>query len=100
MEIASTQSLTYPTHKITFGAIEIGYLALSTIYGLKRAGIYSITPDAINIDDAVLHVKPLGTDIKKCHIIPKEIIPVIHNFKEGLKMIKNKLKNFVISLIN
>lgn len=74
-----------------FGAVEIGYLLLSTVYGLKRTEIYDITSDAIDIDNSHICIKPVKTtDIEKNHIIQVEIAPIMRNFKTGLKKMKNK----------
>jgi integrase len=74
-----------------FGAVEIGYLLLSTVYGLKRTEIYNITSETIDIDNSNICIKPLKTtDIEKNHIIPTEIMPIMRNFKAGLKKMKNK----------
>lgn len=77
--------------KKLFGTIEIGYLVLSTIYGLKRIEIYNIEEDSIDIDNKVFRIKPVkSTDQARYHVIPSKILSFMSNLKDSLKMVKGK----------
>lgn len=77
--------------KKLFGTIEVGYLVLSTVYGLKRIEIYNIEEDSFDIDNKVFCIKPeKPTDHKRYHIIPNELLPFISRLKDGLKSVKRK----------
>lgn len=83
--------ITDSTHLFTFGDVEIGYLLLSTIYGLKRIEIYNIGKDSIDINNKVFCIKPVKpTDHKRYHLIPNELLPFLSRLKEGLNRIKGK----------
>ena len=77
--------------KKLFGTIEIGYLLLSTIYGLKRIEIYNIGEDSIDIDNKVFRIRPVkSTDQARYHVIPNELLPFMSRLKDGLKSVKRK----------
>ncbi|MCL6577973.1 MAG: tyrosine-type recombinase/integrase [Candidatus Bathyarchaeota archaeon] len=75
-----------------FGTVEVGYLALSSIYGLRRSEIYRVTKDDIDIERRIFTAtvkKGIEIEMKRPHLIPEEIVPVMYEMKEGLSMIKS-----------
>ncbi|MDP2158911.1 MAG: hypothetical protein Q8K02_00375 [Flavobacterium sp.] len=74
------------------GTIELGYIALSTIYGLRRIELYDTTSEMIDIDRRIFTPfthKSEGAN-ERIHLIPEEIAPVLFEMKEGLVGIKKK----------
>lgn len=74
------------------GTIELGYIALSTVYGLRRIELYDTTSEMINIDKRMFTPfthKSEGAN-ERIHLIPEEIAPVLYEMKEGLSGIKKK----------
>jgi len=79
--------------KSKFGTIEIGYIALSTVYGMRRVEIYNIEAEHIDIDGRALLVTPvkiLGTVRERQHVIPEEIVEYLFDMQDGLKKVRSK----------
>ena len=79
------------TVKKDFGIIEIGYIAVSTIFGSRRAEIYDLSSDNIDIDNKRIKIyihKEVSEE--RNHIIPDEIFQYIKDLKEGLEKVKTK----------
>lgn len=74
------------------GTIELGYIALSTIYGLRRIELYDTIGSMIDMDSRVFspftHKSESASE--RIHLIPEEIAPVLFEMKEALDTIKKK----------
>ena len=78
--------------KNKLGTIELGYIALSTIYGLRRIELYDTKPEMIDIDKRLFTPfthKSEGAN-ERVHLIPEEISPILFDMREGLFDIKKK----------
>lgn len=83
------------------GTVEKGYVCLSTVYGLRRIEIYNTLPSDIDIAEQELMVRPAkvkGEIRERVHLIPDEILPVMYDFKEGLKTITKKPSITVLNI--
>lgn len=76
--------------KLYGGIIDIGYAAISTIYGARRKEIYNIEPKDIAEDISTLKIHTLKGGQDRVHLIPEEIKEVIKDFRYGLTRIKKK----------
>ena len=79
--------------KANFGMVEKGYIALSTVYGLRRHEIYHTTANDINIDEATILIRPAkvkGEIRERIHTIPYEILSVMNDLRDSLEQIKKK----------
>ena len=79
------------TAKLEFGTIEIGYLALSSVYGLRRIEMYNVEADDIDIANKRIRIMPRkrGQE-ERIHIIPPEIQEQMEDMWYGLKKVKKK----------
>jgi len=70
-----------------FDALEAGYIALATTYGLRRGEIYNIKAEMIDIDNKILYISRLKAEeiTGRDHLIPDEISHVLLNMKDALK---------------
>lgn len=82
------------SHNKEFGVIDIGYIALSTIYGMRRSEIYETENNHIDISNKrlIVVVKKIrgGEDVTRIHLIPDEILNYLDKMKSALKRIKRK----------
>lgn len=76
--------------KLYGGIIDIGYVAISTVYGARRKEIYNIEPNDIAEDISTVKIHTLKGGQDRVHIIPEEIKEIIKDFRYGLTRIKKK----------
>lgn len=78
---------------------ECCFLALGTVYGLRRGEIANLTPNDINLKKNALYVATVKFGRERHHIIPPEIKPYIewHDFNRryGPSTINNKFKSIL-----
>lgn len=82
------------------GYVELGFLALSTVYGFRRKELYSIRPDDIDLDNGVIYSSRFTAKIdvaERDNLIPDKIAGILEEFRKSLKKIK---KNFKIQKMN
>lgn len=74
------------------GTIELGYIALSTVYGLRRIELYDTIPDMIDMDKRMFtpFTHKAESSNERTHLIPEEIAPILFEMKEALGTIKKK----------
>ena len=53
--------------------VDMSYLALSTIYGLRRGEMAAITEEDVGKKESTIHIKTLKGGIERNHLIPDEI---------------------------
>lgn len=76
-----------------FGTVEVGYLVLSTVYGLRRSEIYYTEAEHIDIDNRIFTTtvkKHLERTVRRPHVIPEQVAAHMYELKEGLENIKSK----------
>lgn len=68
-----------------FLAYERCFLALSTVYGLRREEIANLRPKDINLKSGAIYVATIKSGRERYHLIPEEIQPYLaaHNFAES-----------------
>jgi integrase len=62
------------------------FLALSTVYGLRREEMVNLTQDDINLKGKTIHIATLKHGRERTHVIPEEILPYLkeYNFDEEI----------------
>lgn len=77
--------------KLNYGTIEIGYLAIATIYGARRVELYNLQAEDFNIGNGKFKIYTAkGGQEERIHIIPEEIKEIIGDLWFGLKKVKRK----------
>lgn len=59
---------------------ELAFLALSTVYGLRRVELAQLTSNDINLKKKRLVVRTRKRGEMREHLIPKEIVPILKNY--------------------
>lgn len=61
-------------------AADRAYLALSTVYGLRRVELTNIRADDIHLDDRTIHIATAKHGRERTHMIPDQIVPYLRAY--------------------
>jgi integrase len=61
------------------------YLALSSIYGLRRGEILGMSNEAINLPERIIYIRTLKHGRSRSHLIPEQIVPYIEGYDFDVK---------------
>lgn len=64
---------------------DAAYLALSTVFGLRRTELAALTPERVNLRKGLLYIETAKSGRQRYHIIPGEIRPVLESGVKHLR---------------
>lgn len=60
---------------------EAVWLALSTVYGLRRIELQNLQPDDLDLVGQTVYIETAKQGRQRHHLLPPEIVPVLENYK-------------------
>jgi integrase len=82
------------------GDAECAFLALASIYGLRKGELITILPEHINYEAGTIWFDTEKHGEKRCQLLVKEIIPYLKKYKFDLQYSSMKMHSMFIRMCN